>query len=197
VRGSTLQFPSLPSRRAGTFHYFSVHVHHGLLPGRRDDLQSWFYSVVELLNDELPWSHIHKGREVIARKQAFAQSHEFQALPAPLREVWVHLESLEADDWPNYDDIVAQIDRSFVNKAEEQRLPFDWEHLPEETVRKISLFPLSWCADAAPAMFAIEAAPAEKSESSPSDDGADFGRLVHEERQRAIRSQASTTCLLL
>jgi serine/threonine protein kinase len=197
VRGSTLQFPSLPSRRAGTFLYFSVHVHHGLMPGRRDDLLSWFYSLVELLNDELPWAHIHKPRDAIARKQAFTQTHEFQAMPPALQELWAYLESLDADDWPNYDDILVLIDRAFANKEEEQRLPFDWENLPEETVRKISLFPLAAPADEAPAMFAFEAAPAEKGDDSPSQGEADFDKLVLEERQRAVRSQASTTCLLL
>jgi serine/threonine protein kinase len=122
VRGSTMQFPSLPSRRSGTVLCFSIHIHHGLVPGRRDDLLSWFYLLVELLYETLPWSPIHKRRDVIAKKLAFRQSHEFQTLPIPLYDIWTYLEGLEVTDWPNYEDILSPIDRCFLKKEEDDIL---------------------------------------------------------------------------
>jgi casein kinase 1 len=39
----------------GTTQYSSTNSHLELAPSRRDDLESWFYCVVEFLNGVLPW----------------------------------------------------------------------------------------------------------------------------------------------
>jgi hypothetical protein len=47
----------------GTARFVSIHVHDGLSPSRRDDIESLGYIIVYLLLGELPWQHIDGGND--------------------------------------------------------------------------------------------------------------------------------------
>ena len=47
----------------GTARFASIHVHDGLSPSRRDDIESLGYIIVYLLLGELPWQHIDGGND--------------------------------------------------------------------------------------------------------------------------------------
>ena len=66
----------LPTRGhslVGTIRYTSINSHIGLQQSRRDDLESFAYTLVYLLNGKLPWQGIslshHKDRRVAIRRQ--------------------------------------------------------------------------------------------------------------------------------
>lgn len=42
----------------GTTRYGSLKAHRRLDLGRRDDLESWFYMLVEFTRGSLPWKHL-------------------------------------------------------------------------------------------------------------------------------------------
>ncbi|KAJ1360410.1 hypothetical protein KIN20_019371 [Parelaphostrongylus tenuis] len=50
-------------RFRGTTRYASLNTHNGLEQSPRDDLESWFYMMVELLSGYLPWSDFHHDSE--------------------------------------------------------------------------------------------------------------------------------------
>lgn len=53
----------------GTMRYASMHSHEGVLLSPRDDLMSWFYSLVELAEGELPWYGREGNEEVLSLKR--------------------------------------------------------------------------------------------------------------------------------
>jgi hypothetical protein len=192
-----MQFPSLPNRRSGTMCYASVNVHHGIAHSRRDDLISWFYSLIELLNDGLPWSHLRKTRDLVSKKLGFSETSEFRALPLPLQGIWNYLEGMEINTWPNYDDIVNRLEHAFIDKEREKALPYEWEQLPEDVVRKFSMFSLAWQGDGKVRMFPLEPIVVEQVQTTGHLDDAEIDEQLLAERQRAMRVQGSEVCLLL
>mmetsp|Transcript_12 Transcript_12/g.20 ORF Transcript_12/g.20 Transcript_12/m.20 type:complete len:607 (-) Transcript_12:283-2103(-) len=125
----------LPARQDAAFRgsttYASVHAHMDMDLGRRDDLWSWLYCVVELLEGTLPWradaaaaaaASAAGGREqetlgrdsrerVRQLKQQCAASPDLFAgsghLPEPIVSICCHLQSLGFEAVPNYDYIRA------------------------------------------------------------------------------------------
>jgi serine/threonine protein kinase len=112
----------LPERADASFRgsttYASVHSHDSRDLGRRDDLWSWFYMVVELLEGTLPWrvdrdaispneTALSEAKVVAAeRKRECTQSPDLMfasgSCPKPLRDINNYLVRLEFTDKPKY-----------------------------------------------------------------------------------------------
>lgn len=98
----------------GSSTYASVHAQQEKDQGRRDDLWSWLYMIVELLTGTLPWRVTKErstrkdwGDKVLQRKMKCRENPEELmaplALPIGLLKICKHLDSLEFGDSPNYE----------------------------------------------------------------------------------------------
>ncbi|KAK0409366.1 hypothetical protein QR680_004498 [Steinernema hermaphroditum] len=78
---------------------------------RRDDLESWFYMIVELFGEQnLPWRRLGNKAEVLREKSAFMTDEGISRLtkknpkvPNEFVKIVTHINQLKYEDKPNYD----------------------------------------------------------------------------------------------
>jgi serine/threonine protein kinase len=125
----------------GTSRYASLNSHDHLELSRRDDLISWFYSSIELLNGRVPWPG-KKNRELsVQMKRSMSVETLCASLPDAYLPIATHLMELEYQDRPDY----AMIKELLVNEIRiygGDRVPLDWEGLPAAVKRNLSSVPL-------------------------------------------------------
>ena len=95
----------------GTTMYASINALCGGNLSRCDDLISWFYMVVELVQGRLPWGSVKKELIKDAKKQITIEEL-CRGMPYPLVSVYRHLESLKYEDAPDYNYIDEKLKES-------------------------------------------------------------------------------------
>lgn len=126
----------------GTCRYASLHAHEGMELSRRDDIISWFYSVVELIDGQLPWPGsqdrvltAHLKRTTSARKLC-------SRLPEEFVKIYSYALKIKFEEEPDYKYIAKQIVKAMKN-GQFDSFAFDWESVPEERINGISSIPLN------------------------------------------------------
>uniref|UniRef100_A0A915ARC3 Protein kinase domain-containing protein n=3 Tax=Parascaris univalens TaxID=6257 RepID=A0A915ARC3_PARUN len=92
----------------GTNRYGSLKAHQRLDLGRRDDLESWFYLLVEITSGSLPWRHVTDRTGVQAAKLLSRNAGRAQFLhncPQQYDEILTMIDALVFSDEPKYDQI--------------------------------------------------------------------------------------------
>ncbi|KAF0720089.1 hypothetical protein AaE_010366, partial [Aphanomyces astaci] len=120
----------------GTSMYASLAAHRREDLGRRDDLWSWMYLVLDFIRGELPWAHDaqKKNREVVvALKEYFTETHPEQMLEGlpgarHLLAIMEHLKGLSYFDAPNYA-LVRKAVRAVEDANDEASLVQEWDAL--------------------------------------------------------------------
>lgn len=121
----------------GTARYASLHAHQRKEMGRRDDLWSLFYVMVEFLEGKLPWRK-EKEKDVVGKmKQSMHSVELVRNLPDACSRMFKHLESLQYRDIPDYALIEECFNELFELSGEARDVPYDWDRSSVE-MRKTS-----------------------------------------------------------
>ncbi|VDM76612.1 unnamed protein product [Strongylus vulgaris] len=115
-----------------------------ILQGRRDDLWSLFYVLIEL-HCGLPWQTIRDKHKVETMKMNMSDKHLVQNFPPELRDIVPYLRTLDCYQRPDYsmfyDGLVALMKRLGTKPSD----PYDWETKEQvEKVLKYSTKPAAW-----------------------------------------------------
>jgi serine/threonine protein kinase len=146
----------LPARRHGPFvgtsKYASIDAHAGRELGRRDDLIRWFYSIIEMLKGELPWSGMKDRNEIGKAKVADGVLETLcEGLPDEIPAIWRCLRQYGHYDGPHYSLLMAFVVQAMKSTKCKFEDPFDWEsQLEEPVVSRISVIPLTIPVDEKP-----------------------------------------------
>ncbi|VDM95696.1 unnamed protein product [Thelazia callipaeda] len=101
----------------GTTRYGSLKAHQKLDLGRRDDLESWFYCLVEITCGVLPWRHV-SDRNIAYRGKIKARNENRKEFllncPKQYDFILALIDHLEYPDQPNYSDIYKLLDQVSV-----------------------------------------------------------------------------------
>ena len=92
----------------GTARYASVNSHEGADLGRRDDLWSLFYVLIELGAPPLPWKS-QSNKEAVAQIKMRSVNRLCTGLPFQFQEIADHLSSLNFADEPDYDMLIQKL----------------------------------------------------------------------------------------
>ena len=122
----------------GTIKYASINAHENLDLSWKDDLISWIYSIVELIDGRLPWVGGNNNDKVKRMKQTISPRSLFYSLPSEFLDIWRHIYHLQFGEKPNYDLIEDLIFRSIAKNQISGLEPFDWEYLPKYIQQRIS-----------------------------------------------------------
>eukprot|EP00164_Ancoracysta_twista_P006856 GFYU01009631.1.p1 GENE.GFYU01009631.1~~GFYU01009631.1.p1 ORF type:complete len:411 (-),score=77.49 GFYU01009631.1:196-1344(-) len=111
----------------GTARYASINSHRLAELGRRDDLWSLFYLLVEFMVGSLPWRKIKEKEEIGVMKEKYANDKLVQGLPEEFAQILEHVVGLEYKDAPNYDYIYSRMYSLYKREGYTEDTPYDWE----------------------------------------------------------------------
>eukprot|EP01130_Rhizamoeba_saxonica_P012878 TRINITY_DN5471_c0_g1_i4.p1 TRINITY_DN5471_c0_g1~~TRINITY_DN5471_c0_g1_i4.p1 ORF type:complete len:316 (-),score=49.04 TRINITY_DN5471_c0_g1_i4:265-1191(-) len=97
---------SKTSRWVGSRRYMSLNTHLRKDQGRRDDLWSLFYVIIEFCTGTLPWAHlrgIQNLDKVRDMKQTYYDEKLVRGLPGMFLEFMNYLKTLKYESHPDYD----------------------------------------------------------------------------------------------
>lgn len=97
--------PSTEKRFIGTLKYASPNAHKGMDLAPRDDLYSWFYSLIELVNGTLPWAAIKDKDECLRAKETIPIDKLCNNLPERFVAIYRCIQCLQYDNMPDYNRI--------------------------------------------------------------------------------------------
>jgi len=125
-----------PPRKAagfrGTARYASINSHHSKELGRRDDLWSVFYVMVEFALGSLPWRKIKDKEHIGELKERFTNAELVKDLPPEYKLFLEHLQKLGYADDPDYDYLRRILMDIYTREGYSPDEPFDW-HAKEKT----------------------------------------------------------------
>ena len=125
----------------GTVRYASLHAHDEIELSRRDDMISWFYSMVELAKGKLPWPGSEDKELTIQLKRTLTIEEVCTEMPSEFISIYNHINSLTYEEPPNYDLIISLLNQALSHENIGKSL-LDWENLNSEEIQEISSIPL-------------------------------------------------------
>ncbi|PRP82100.1 hypothetical protein PROFUN_03790 [Planoprotostelium fungivorum] len=110
----------------GTARYASIFSHQGQDLGRRDDLWSLFYVLVEMTKGQLPWRKLKEKEQIGEMKQKITQAELCHGLPAEFLTFALYLQGLEFLTRPDYDYLYNLL-TSMLSREKGEKNLYDWE----------------------------------------------------------------------
>lgn len=126
----------------GTTRYASVNAHDGRQLSRRDDLMSWFYSVVEMSSGHLPWPGSKDQAKTRESKVTTTPKKLCSNLPHEFIKIYRYIKSLSFTETPKYSMIKGLINHAIAKNVSIENQKFDWEDIPKSRINEISQIPL-------------------------------------------------------
>lgn len=114
-------------RFVGTSKYASVRAHIGDELGPRDDLYSWFISIVELWIGYLPWSQTNDKRAIYEMKMHTDIAKFIEPMPKAMFSVYKLIRRLKTHDTPNYELLMSFIVEAMKEVGASWDDPYQWE----------------------------------------------------------------------
>lgn len=111
----------------GTARYASIHSHLSRDLGRRDDLWSLLYVLIEFANGSLPWRKIKDKDQIGEMKIELNKAELVLDLPSEFLAFMQHLQSLQYEDRPDYTYLRGLLLTAYENAGGDEFTPFDWE----------------------------------------------------------------------
>ena len=135
----------------GTAKYASHNAHVCKELGRRDDLISWWYIIIEMFKGFLPWGDLSDKSKVYEHKMR-PKIHEEMAegLPPEIHSIWRCIIRYSYNDEPNYQLLTSFLVQAMTNANISFDDSFDWENLTAPQKEHISVIGLDIPADQEP-----------------------------------------------
>ncbi|KYR01840.1 putative protein serine/threonine kinase [Tieghemostelium lacteum] len=111
----------------GTARYASINSHLSKDLGRRDDLWSIFYVLIEFAEGQLPWRKLKDKDQIGDMKMKYNTPELVRDLPPQFSQFMKHLKSLNYEDRPNYVFLQSLLNECYVSLGLNESTPFDWE----------------------------------------------------------------------
>jgi serine/threonine protein kinase len=119
----------------GTLKYASPNAHKGIELTRRDDLMSWFYSVLEVHLGKLPWDGISDRHEALVAKEAADAAELCEGLPPNFVRIFEYIKHLGFSDEPDYEFLLG-----LIGDPDELDLS-EWDALLDRAPSNVDLVP--------------------------------------------------------
>ena len=133
----TLRRPRPGSNFRGSPRYAAISAHINREYSRKDDIESWFYQMVEMYKGVLPWGSIGDMNQIGEAKQKRLPDRPVEVRRQAVREIidgcpmefaaiLKHIDNLKFYTRPDYKWIMQQL-RDYLNNNNISEHPYDWE----------------------------------------------------------------------
>lgn len=142
----------------GTSKYASLMSHDCQDLSERDDMISWFYSLLEMATGKLPWIELRDKNQIRESKQDAENDHfkEFcKELPVEFISIHRCISQYTFKDTPNYKLLISFLDKAMKDRNIKWTDPFDWEpggeyELTARQMEQISVLSMKYPEDEQP-----------------------------------------------
>lgn len=121
----------------GTCRYASVNAHNYNELGRRDDIISWIYTMVELADSKLPWPGTKDREATRTMKRDITATSLLKSFSDEILDIYREVRKLKYEDKPDYD-LYKKLLQDAINECTEKRAGFDWEYYSRKLVEEVS-----------------------------------------------------------
>uniref|UniRef100_A0A915L4F7 Protein kinase domain-containing protein n=1 Tax=Romanomermis culicivorax TaxID=13658 RepID=A0A915L4F7_ROMCU len=111
----------------GSYQYCSIKAHKCEDLGRRDDLWSLLYSLIQMRVGKLPWRKLLHSDEIREFKEKTSREDLLIHMEPEYVPFYDHVANLRYSQRPDYEFLRAQIERIWCRKNYNHQTPFDWE----------------------------------------------------------------------
>lgn len=128
----------------GTNMFASTGAYSGLELSQRDDLFSWFYSVIKIYTNELPWDDYIEDRNKTLNLKVYTSIEKLtNKMPSQFIIIYNIIISLSINETPNYNKIIRLINQAMEENGCSWNDPYDWELMSNKDIEKISILPIT------------------------------------------------------
>lgn len=125
----------------GTCRYASLNAHNHFQLSRRDDLYSWFYTLMECSTGRLPWKGKADPEGTELAKRDMPITTLCDQMPSVFLRIYPIIQQLQYLEEPNYQGMINIIQES-INAMGSVNLHFDWELVPEQENHEENMRPI-------------------------------------------------------
>jgi len=122
----------------GTARYASLYTHLGIEQSRRDDLESWVYSLIYFSNGYLPWQGIREKKKEIKYQRIFEKKintsveNICKSLPEEFSKILQYVRDLQFDQKPDYEFLKDILTNLYIKNNYEFDDEYDYTSLIEK-----------------------------------------------------------------
>jgi len=111
----------------GTARYASINSHLSKDLGRRDDIWSIFYMLIEFVQGQLPWRKLKDKDQIGEMKIKYNTPDIVKDMPPHFLSLMKHIKTLNYADRPDYNYMQSLLDDLYHTIGCDDHTPFDWE----------------------------------------------------------------------
>lgn len=126
----------------GTLKYASVHALLREEITQRDDLISWFYSLVEMIRGKLPWSRVTNEKHNLRIKQSISAAKLCEKCPRQFISIYQYLNGVEEFETPNYNLLISFLLEAMDDLGIKWQDKYDWDYLSKKDLQSLSVINL-------------------------------------------------------
>ncbi|CAI5451142.1 unnamed protein product [Caenorhabditis angaria] len=133
-KSGELKTPRSDIKFRGTNRYASLAAHYGEEQSPKDDLESWFYMMIELVSGQLPWTYLHREqtKETAAMKEHCRTSEGCLLMMkycprVEFRRIQTYLMGLKYQNTVDYTFISEVVQLAMRNNGIKMDEKFDWQ----------------------------------------------------------------------
>lgn len=120
------------ARWVGSRRYMSINTHQRKDQGRRDDLWSFLYVIIEFFTGTLPWAHLRGIQNLVldnVRDMKILYNNEklVRNLPEEFLKFMNHIKELRYEDRPDYEFLHGLMQTLYESNLGDDDTLFDWE----------------------------------------------------------------------
>lgn len=127
----------------GTNKFASTNAYRMIELSQRDDLFSWFYSIIKIRTSKLPWDDIEDKNLTYDMKTNTPIEKLIKKMPRQFKNIYDIIICLAINERPNYNMIMALITQAMEENGCSWNDPYDWELMSNQEIEKISIIPIT------------------------------------------------------
>lgn len=125
--------PRIDGRFCGTRKYASTNAMNRIGLSRRDDLISWFYSILELFRERLPWATLRDNDRVLEMKEGISIDTLCGGsdwnMPRCLERIYRMLTAMDFEEVPNYEKLKQTLLDDLMSLYDDDGTHMSWPEL--------------------------------------------------------------------